>query len=469
MIRRAVRLAARIVVVSGETRRDLIAFDPRASGKSVVIPNGAEDGFFRAGEKARPDGAPPGPYLLFLGNDKPHKNLDGLLAAWARLRTAHPLLGFASRVSRRRAAGPTAPGLSASSRTPTCPRPRGRAERLVLPSFAEGFGLPVLEAQAAGTPVACSDLPRAPRGGGGAARLLRPVGPGVDRGGPGEPARRRGREVAAPRGRPSARRRLHLGPRGGEDCRALPRGARPMRVALVHDWLTGTRGGERVLRELSLLFPDAPLFTLFHFPGTVPADIERLEIRTTFLQRLVSPARDYRKLLPLFFPAAETWDLSGFDLVLSSSHCVAKNARKDPRALHVCYCHTPVRYLHDQFDDYFRGRSAAVRALAEPSAFRSRRGTARRPRGWTPSSRTRRTSRDGSGSSTGGSHGSSSLPPTRSSSRRIRRRRARASSSSPRSPPTSGSTTRSRREPPEAPPHDRGLRPRGGAPAPSRR
>ena len=137
-----------------------------------------------------------------------------------------------------------------------------------------------------------------------------------------------------------------------------------MRVALVHDWLTGTRGGERVLRELSLLFPDATLFTLFHFPGTVPAEIEHLEIRTTFLQHLVSPARDYRKLLPLFFPAAETWNLSGFDLVLSSSHCVAKNARKDPRAFHVCYCHTPVRYLHDQFDEYFRGRSAGVRALA---------------------------------------------------------------------------------------------------------
>lgn len=137
-----------------------------------------------------------------------------------------------------------------------------------------------------------------------------------------------------------------------------------MRVALVHDWLTGTRGGERVLRELSLLFSDATLFTLFHFPGTVPADVERLEIRTTFVQRLVSPARDYRKLLPLFFPAAETWDLSGFDLVLSSSHCVAKNARKDPRALHVCYCHTPVRYLHDQFDDYFRARPEPVRALA---------------------------------------------------------------------------------------------------------
>ena len=137
-----------------------------------------------------------------------------------------------------------------------------------------------------------------------------------------------------------------------------------MRIALVHDWLTGTRGGEKVLLELARIFPDATLFTLFHFPGRVPPEIEALPVRTTFLQRLVSPERDYRRLLPLFFPAAESWDLSGFDLVLSSSHCVAKNARKGAGAVHVCYCHTPVRYLNDQFAEYFRGRTAAVRAAA---------------------------------------------------------------------------------------------------------
>ncbi|MEO8054639.1 MAG: glycosyltransferase [Acidobacteriota bacterium] len=133
-----------------------------------------------------------------------------------------------------------------------------------------------------------------------------------------------------------------------------------MRTALVHDWLTGTRGGEKVLLELVRMFPDAPVFTLFHFPGSQHPEIEAREIRTTFLQSLVSPSRNYRPLLPLFFAAAETWDLSGYDLVVSTSHCVAKNARKDARAFHLCYCHTPVRYLHDQFDDYFRGRSAPV-------------------------------------------------------------------------------------------------------------
>jgi glycosyltransferase involved in cell wall biosynthesis len=136
-----------------------------------------------------------------------------------------------------------------------------------------------------------------------------------------------------------------------------------MRVALVHDWLTGTRGGEKVLLELARLFPDAPVFTLFHFRGSQHPEIEAREIRTTFLQKIVSPRRNYRGLLPLFFAAAETWDVSSFDLVISTSHCVAKNARRGAGAFHLCYCHTPVRYLHDQFDVYFRGRPALV-ALA---------------------------------------------------------------------------------------------------------
>jgi glycosyltransferase involved in cell wall biosynthesis len=137
-----------------------------------------------------------------------------------------------------------------------------------------------------------------------------------------------------------------------------------VKVALVHDWLTGTRGGEKVLLSLARLFPRAPLYTLFHFPGSVPAEIEERPVRTTWLQRIVSRDRDYRSLLPLYFLAAESWDLSGFDLVLSTSHCVAKAAKRGPAGFHLCYCHTPVRYLHDQFDDYLRGRGPVVRGAA---------------------------------------------------------------------------------------------------------
>jgi glycosyltransferase involved in cell wall biosynthesis len=124
-------------------------------------------------------------------------------------------------------------------------------------------------------------------------------------------------------------------------------------VALAHDWLTGMRGGERVLEVLAGLFPEAELYTLFHIPGSASAPIERMRIHTSFLQRLPSLRRVYRYALPLFPRAVESFDLSGAELVVSSSHCVAKGIRKPPGALHVCYCHTPMRYAWDRFDDYF--------------------------------------------------------------------------------------------------------------------
>ncbi len=88
-------------------------------------------------------------------------------------------------------------------------------------------------------------------------------------------------------------------------------------------------------------------------PGSVAAELEAREIRTSFLQRVPGIARHYRQFLPLFPLAAERFDLRGFDLVLSSSHCVAKGVRPAPGALHLCYCHTPMRYVWDRYDDYF--------------------------------------------------------------------------------------------------------------------
>ncbi|HLX09609.1 MAG TPA: glycosyltransferase family 4 protein, partial [Thermoanaerobaculia bacterium] len=121
-----------------------------------------------------------------------------------------------------------------------------------------------------------------------------------------------------------------------------------MRVALVHDWLTGMRGGEKVLEQLGALYPDAPIFTLFHFPGTVSAALESHPIHTSFLQRAPGIRRRYRHYLPLFPAAVEEFELGGFDLVISSSHCVAKGVIPPPDGLHVCYCHTPMRYAWDQ-------------------------------------------------------------------------------------------------------------------------
>jgi hypothetical protein len=113
------------------------------------------------------------------------------------------------------------------------------------------------------------------------------------------------------------------------------------------------RGGEKVLLSLARLFPAAPIFTLLHVKGSLCPELEAREIRTTFVQRLPGVATRYRQYLPLFPAAAASIDLAGFDLVVSSSHCVAKGVKPAPGALHICYCHTPMRYVWDRYDDYF--------------------------------------------------------------------------------------------------------------------
>jgi glycosyltransferase involved in cell wall biosynthesis len=124
-----------------------------------------------------------------------------------------------------------------------------------------------------------------------------------------------------------------------------------MRVAIVHDWLNGMRGGEKVLEELLRVFPSAVIHTLFHETGKVSRTIDSHRIVTTWLNQIPGIYRHYRNLLPLFPSAIESIDLSEFDLVISSSHAVAKGVRA-PRGTHICYCHTPIRYVWDAEDDY---------------------------------------------------------------------------------------------------------------------
>ena len=113
------------------------------------------------------------------------------------------------------------------------------------------------------------------------------------------------------------------------------------------------RGGEKVLESLCRLFPDADLFTLVYAPGRASPVIENRRITTSFLQRLPGAVNRYRFFLPLMPRAVESFDLRDYDLVLSTSHCVAKGARPRPGALHVCYCFTPMRYIWDQYAQYF--------------------------------------------------------------------------------------------------------------------
>jgi glycosyltransferase involved in cell wall biosynthesis len=146
-----------------------------------------------------------------------------------------------------------------------------------------------------------------------------------------------------------------------------------MKVALVHDWLTGMRGGEKVLEELCGLYPDADIHTLFHMRGSVSPTIERHRVRTSFLQRLPLARTQYRRYLPLFPFAIEQFDLDAYDLVISSSHCAAKGAVTPGRARHICYCHSPMRYAWDQFDAYFgpaRVGSFASRWIYRPMLAR---------------------------------------------------------------------------------------------------
>jgi len=125
------------------------------------------------------------------------------------------------------------------------------------------------------------------------------------------------------------------------------------KIALVHDWLTGMRGGEKVLEAVCERYPDAELFTLVHIKGSVSPTIERLRPQTSFIQRLPMVRRAYRAYLPLFPTAIEQFDLDRFDLVVSLSHCCAKSIVRTGRARHLCYCLTPMRYAWDQFDAYF--------------------------------------------------------------------------------------------------------------------
>jgi glycosyltransferase involved in cell wall biosynthesis len=146
----------------------------------------------------------------------------------------------------------------------------------------------------------------------------------------------------------------------------------PLRVALVHDWLTGMRGGEKVLELLCELFPTADIFTLVYVRGKLTPTIERHRIITSPLQSVPLVDRYYRHLLPLMPWAIEHFDLSGYDLVISSSHCVAKGVRVPAGRPHWSYCHTPMRYIWDQYDEYFgSGRAgpvirAAMRLLRGP-------------------------------------------------------------------------------------------------------
>jgi glycosyltransferase involved in cell wall biosynthesis len=141
-------------------------------------------------------------------------------------------------------------------------------------------------------------------------------------------------------------------PQPAGDVGPAPRAPSAPRIALVHDWLTGMRGGEKVLEALCEVYPDAEILTLIHVRGTVSPIISRHRIHASWLSRVPGVRHFYRACLPLFPSAIESFDTDAYDLVISTSHCAAKSIIAT-RGRHLCYCLTPMRYAWDQFDAYF--------------------------------------------------------------------------------------------------------------------
>ena len=145
-----------------------------------------------------------------------------------------------------------------------------------------------------------------------------------------------------------------------------------LRVALVHDWLTGMRGGEKCLEVLCQAFPRATLYTLIHRRGSLSPAIESMKIQPSALQRLPGVFRYYRHLLPVMPLAARGWRLKDVDLVISLSHCVAKAVVPPPGVPHVCYCFTPMRYAWQGRETYLESWSdRPIRKVIARACYRS--------------------------------------------------------------------------------------------------
>ncbi len=145
-----------------------------------------------------------------------------------------------------------------------------------------------------------------------------------------------------------------------------------MKVALVHDWLTGMRGGEWVLHEIARLFPGAPIYTLVARKGSVSSELESHAIHTSWLQMLSFGGRHWRYLLRLMPAAIESFTFPNADLVISTSHAVAKGVIPPPGAYHLSYIHTPMRYAWDQRDAYLADIPRPLRPLVQVELARLR-------------------------------------------------------------------------------------------------
>jgi len=138
-----------------------------------------------------------------------------------------------------------------------------------------------------------------------------------------------------------------------------------MKIALIHDWLNGMRGGEKVLEHISDVFPDAPIFSLHGEKEKLSDKLRKKEIHFSFIQKLPLKNKYYRYYFPFFPFAIESFDFSKYDLAISTSHCVAKGIKTHKNLCHISYCFTPVRYIWEFEDEYF-GSNKLKKALIKP-------------------------------------------------------------------------------------------------------
>lgn len=134
-----------------------------------------------------------------------------------------------------------------------------------------------------------------------------------------------------------------------------------MKVAIVHYWLVTMRGGEKVLEELCKMYPQADIYTNVYTPDKISDEIKKHKIYTTKVNKFPMAVRLYQKYMPFMPKALMELDLTGYDLIISSESGPAKGVCPSPMAFHVCYCHTPMRYLWDMYHDYFRKSNPIVK------------------------------------------------------------------------------------------------------------
>ena len=136
-----------------------------------------------------------------------------------------------------------------------------------------------------------------------------------------------------------------------------------LKVAIVHDWLVSYAGADRVVDQIRQVFPQAVIYTLVYDPGAFPEHFQKYDVRTTFVQKIPFAKKLYKNLLTLMPRAFESLDLTEYDLVISSSSSCSKGVITRPDTLHICYCHTPIRYVWSHYHEYLRHASFLKRLL----------------------------------------------------------------------------------------------------------